>query len=113
MTRRDGWGTFNQWAAAADRHGRNQQAVSREETFSLTVAKYTAKGGVAFADGTQEEITDPDTGEIRTREKFYWFSKSQKQIRLEGYEAGAWPAEGTIVEVTMPEWLAKKVGLME
>lgn len=55
---------------------------------------------VAIADGTEEEVVDGRTGEIRTRQKWHWLPKSQVEVY----------AEDGIVK--MPEWLAHEKGLI-
>lgn len=63
------------------------------------VVRETEKG-IAIADGTTEQHTDPKTGEITEREKWTWLPKSQVEVNTD---------EGT---VTMPEWLATEKGLV-
>lgn len=54
---------------------------------------------IAITDGTEEETVDPRTGEIKTREKWFWLPKSQVEVNGDG-------------TVTMPEWLAADKGLV-
>lgn len=61
---------------------------------------------IAVADGTMDETTDPDTGEVREREKWYWLAKSQIEVDPADYEVG------NTVTVTMPEWQAVDKGLV-
>lgn len=61
---------------------------------------------IAVADGTMDEQTDPRTGEITEREKWFWLPLSQIEVEPEDYNAG------DAVTVTLPEWLAMDKGLI-
>lgn len=59
----------------------------------------TTDKGVAIADGTTEDFTDPKTGEVTLRDKWFWLPKSQVEINDDG-------------TITLPEWLAQERGLI-
>lgn len=56
---------------------------------------------IAVADGTQSEFTDPKTGEITEREKWFWLPKSLIEVDPRDYEVG------DAVTVTLPERVAQ------
>ena len=65
----------------------------------------------ALWDGAMHEVTDATTGEITERRHFHWVPKSQatiksRRVATEGGQPVTW------VEIDMPEWLARKAGLL-
>ncbi len=72
---------------------------------SVTVRQIRDKS-IAVADGTSSEWMDPDTGEVKVRETWYFLPLSQITVDPEDYEVG------DTVTVTMGEWLATEKGLI-
>lgn len=102
--------SFKQLGDEVARREAAQRKASRLQTasFELTVAKYTEKA-VAFADGTTEDLVDKETGEVKSRAKWFWFPKSV--VSIEDYE-DAWPEVGENVIAHLPQKMAEERGLL-
>lgn len=72
---------------------------------AVTVRQIRDKA-IAVADGSSSEWMDPDTGEVKLRESWYWLPKSQIEVDPPDYEVG------DTVTVTMPEFIAVDRGLV-
>lgn len=66
----------------------------------------------AFWDGATHEVVDATTGEVTTRRHYHWVPKSQRTIKRRTIANERGKAV-TIVEVELPEWLARKSGLLD
>jgi hypothetical protein len=75
------------------------------DTYLLRRIRETAQA-IGVSDGTVDDITDPTTGEITSRERVVWLPKSQVTITATRAERGA-----VYVELQVPDWLATKSGL--
>lgn len=104
--------SFKQHAdAVARKMADERQTESRRlrgEAYTLTVARLRPCT-IAFKDGRLEEVIDPRTGEVKSREKWFWFHKSLVQI--DGYRRGLWPREGETVVAHLPLRMAEERGL--
>lgn len=102
-----GFKTFKQ---LGDEVAARQAKPLQTEAFTLTVARYSERA-IAFKDGTQEDRVDPDTGEVKSRDKWFWFPKSLVQI--EGYDRSEdeWPDVGETVVAHLPRRMAEERGL--
>lgn len=74
-------------------------------TVTVMLCRLAGKS-LAVTDGEREEHQDPRTGEIVEREKWVFLPRSQ----CSWSPPDATP--GTVVELTLPEWLAKEKGLI-
>lgn len=63
------------------------------------------ENAIAVANGTEAEFTDPRTGEVRTREKWFWLPKRYITVEPEDFDVDS------NVIVTLPKWIAKDRGL--
>lgn len=70
------------------------------------VVRQVREKAIAVADGATTEYTDPRTGEVTEREKWYFLPLSQIEVDPTDYDVG------DTVTVTMPEWLATHKGLV-
>ena len=80
------------------------------------VVKDVKDRAIALADGTTGDWTDPRTGEVTSREKWFWLPKSQLRLAEPGPRGRPIPldavSKGLAVTATIPQWLAKEKGLL-
>lgn len=80
------------------------------ETIIITAElRASTPRGIALYQGAKHEMTDHRTGEVTEREHWHWLPRSHVKVVA---EPKAKPGGPKIVEVEMPTWLAKKVGLL-
>lgn len=81
-------------------------------TITTTLVQETDKA-FALWDGAMHEITDSATGEVTDRRHFEWVPRSQVTItkRTNGSDDRGRPV--VLVEVDLPEWLAREKGLID
>ena len=86
--------------------------MSRDTVTITTMLVQESDRAFAFWDGATHEIVDAVTGEISTRKHYNWVPKSQCTIksRTRANEGGK---AVVIVEVELPEWLARQRGLLD
>jgi len=81
-----------------------------DETIVITAElRASTPKGIALFQGAKHEMTDHRTGEVTEREHWHWLPRSKVTIVN---TKTAKPGGPQIVDVEMPTWLAKKVGLL-
>ena len=82
-----------------------QAETQRTVTLSVIV-RATTERGIAIFDGGTREYVDETTGEITTKEHWHWLPKKFVK-RLDGEVQ-----RGRAETIELPEWLAKREGLI-